>query len=119
MAMISSRMHGIIDYLVVIFLWISPSAFGLTGNAAIFTYVLGAVHLLLTIMTDFSLGMIRLIPFRIHGLIELIVSLALVMTAYYFGDIGDMLARNFYYGFAGAVFLTWLLTDYKKNRLRK
>ncbi len=110
---IHSKLHGIIDYLVVAFLWISPTLFMLSPKTAIFTYVLGGIHLLLTIFTNTSMGLVKLIPLRVHGWIELVVSIALVGVAFYLGNLEGDVSRNFYLGFAGAVFVVFLLTDYK------
>ncbi|MEO5582663.1 MAG: hypothetical protein ABIR66_08215, partial [Saprospiraceae bacterium] len=102
--------------LVVLFLVLSPSLFHLPDFTSTFTYGLAAVHFLLTISTDFRFGVIKLIPFRIHGIIELLVSLLLVGVAFYLGSRENLLARNFYLFFAGAVFLTWALTDYNSKK---
>lgn len=112
MKFIDSKIHGILDYLVVLFLAISPVVFDLPENTAIFTYCLGAIHLLLTIATRFELGIIKIIPFSIHGWIELAVSIALVACAFYFGSIEGANARTFYLLVAGAIFLVWLFTNY-------
>jgi len=114
MAFINSKLHGIIDYLVVIFLWASPSLFNLPPGTAMFTYILGGIHLLLTLFTDFEFGAFKVIPFHIHGWIELIVSVALGGLAFYFYTINDAVSHKFYVFFAIAVFLTWLLTGYKQ-----
>ena len=110
---INSRIHGAIDYGVVMFLLISPIYFGLADITSKFTYALGIIHLLLTISTKFVLGVFKIIPFKIHGLIELIVSLALIGVAYYLGNLEGDLSRYFYIAFAVAVFITWVMTDYK------
>jgi hypothetical protein len=110
---LNSRIHGAIDYGVVLFLLISPMFFGLPKITSYFTYALGIVHLLLTISTKFELGIFKIIPFKIHGMIEITVSIALVGVAYYLGNLEGELARYFYISFSIAVFLTWLMTDYK------
>ena len=74
--------------------------------------MLAIVHLLLTVLTNFKAGVFKLIPFKVHGYIELIVAVALIAIAFYFGNTEGNMARNFYIGFGIAVFLTWLLTDY-------
>ena len=74
---LNSRIHGIIDYGVVIFLWLSPTFFGLPQITALFTYILGGVHLALTILTDFEMGLLKIVPLKVHGWIELIVSIIL------------------------------------------
>lgn len=112
---ISSKIHGIIDYVVVLFLLASPSLFGLPEFTACCTYILAGIHLTLTVLTDFEVGLFKVIPLKVHGMIELIVSLALVGFAFYVGGREGDLARNFYLGFGVAVFLTWLISDYKAS----
>lgn len=116
MKILNAKTHGIIDYLVVIFLLAATSLFGLPATTALFTYILGGIHLALTVFTRTDLGLIKVIPFPVHGWIELVVSVALVAVAFYLGDMEGALAQNFYLAFAGAVFLVWLLTDYRKAR---
>ncbi len=110
---LNSKIHGTIDYLVVVFLWISPSLFGLPEATSIFTYVLGTIHLALTFLTDFELGVVKLVPLKIHGIIELAVSIVLIAVAIYFDSTDGTLARNFYLGFGAAVFVTWAFSDYQ------
>lgn len=84
---------------------------------SIFTYALGGVHLGLTVLTKFELGLIKVIPFKVHGCIELVVSIGLIGAAFFLGSKEGNLARNFYLGFAIAVFLTWLITDYRIDKV--
>ncbi len=112
---LNSKIHGAIDYGVVLFLLLSPTLFALPDTTSKFTYALAVIHFFLTITTKFELGLFKIIPFKIHGMIELIVSLALVGVAFYLGNLEGDLARNFYLAFALAVFLTWLLTDYNST----
>ena len=114
MKFLSPKVHGIIDYFVVIFLFCSPVLFGLARRTVTFTYVLASVHLLLTILTNYDLGLFKLIPFPLHGLIELIVSVALIILSY------TLLKNNangkmFYLAFGAGLLLIWLVTDYKNG----
>lgn len=109
---INSKVHGILDYLVVLFLWLSPTLFALTSTATVFCYGLGVVHLALTLCTHYELGVVKFIPLKIHGAIELMVSVILLPLAFYLGSIEGELARNYFIGFAIAVFIVWVLSDY-------
>src|ERR1700744_3948037 len=114
MRFISPKVHGFIDYLVVIFLFCSPAYFEFTGLLAIFTYALGAVHLLLTIFTNYPLGLFKIIPFPVHGAIELLVGVALIALAYtVFADTPGNEGKLYYVIFGTVVLLTWLVTNYK------
>lgn len=112
MKVLNSKIHGVVDYVFVLFLWVSPSLFGLQEKATLFTYLLGAIHLIVTLSTNFDLGLLKILPFKIHGWIELIVSFALVGVAFYLGAVENESSRNFYFVVAILVFLTWLLSDY-------
>lgn len=116
MKIITPFVHGVIDYGVVLFLLLSPSLFNITGLPGILIYALSAIHLFLSITTGFKLSIFKLIPFKIHGIIELLVSIVLVVMPWIFGFAEVTAARNFYIIFGVVVFLTWLLTDYKEHK---
>lgn len=112
MKFITPRIHAFIDLLVVVFLFASPTLFGFTGTLAMFTYVLGIVHLLLTVLTDYSMGVVKVIPLAVHGVIEFVVGVVLIALAYtFFND--DAAGKLYYVIFGTIVLLTWLVTDYK------
>jgi len=111
MKIIDSKIHGILDYVVVVFLLLSPTIFPLSGFVSTFTYVLGFVHLTLTLITNFPMGVLRVLPFKIHGLIEMVVSFALVAFCFVFNLEGADF--YFYIAFGAAVFITWTLTKYE------
>jgi len=112
MKFISPKNHGIIDLLFVVFLFTAPAYFGFTGILATFTYSLAGVHLLLTLLTNYAVGPIKLIPLPIHGTIEFVVGIALIVVAYtLFNNNAD--GKLFYVIFGTVILLTWLVTDYK------
>ncbi len=63
MTRLSSKTHAVIDYLMVVFLWCAPVLFFLPATTAIVSYILGAVHLIIALSTNFELGVFTLIPF--------------------------------------------------------
>lgn len=115
MRILSATTHGIIDYIFVILLALSPSLFHMDGDLATFTYGLACIHLLLTILTDFKPGLVKLIPFRVHGLIEVVVALALAGVAFYFYKQGSTLGFYYYMALTVTILLVFGLTDFKGN----
>ena len=113
MKIISSRLHGILDYTVVIFLLASPILFKMEGNLCNFTYSLAAIHFLLTILTRFELGIFKIIPFPLHGLIEFLVAIALVLVSFWFNKNGNSLGYYYYLYFAISIMLVFVITDFK------
>ncbi len=113
MKILSPTVHGFLDYLVVVAFAVAPTVVGLAGLPAAISYALAAVHLLLTLVTAFPLGAIKLVPLWLHGAIELIVSVALVALPWILKFAADTTARNFYLGAGALIFVTWAVTDYK------
>jgi hypothetical protein len=112
MKFIPEKIHGIIDYFVVFFLIAAPVFFGFDSFTAIFTYALAIVHLILTLLTDFDSGVFKVVSFPLHGIIELIVGIALIILAFTLFS-GSHIGKLFYIGVGAAVLITWLFTDYK------
>ena len=109
---LNSKWHGIIDYAVVLFLLLAPLSLSLPSLTTFFTLTLALIHLGLTATTNFEMGVVKIIPLKTHGWIELVVSVSLIGLAFYLGSVEGSLARNFYLIFGAAVFVTWLVTDY-------
>ncbi len=102
---LNSKIHGIIDYLIIIFLFLSPSTFSFPYTTSVFTYGLGVIHLGMTICTNYEYSLTRFIPMKVHGKIELFVALVLVCVAFYLGSIEGEFSKEFYLGLAIALFL--------------
>jgi hypothetical protein len=85
MKILSPRIHGYLDYLVVVWFLAAPTLFGLTGVAANISYALAIIHLALTVLTAFPLGVVKVIPLQFHGAIEFIVSFALIALPWVLG----------------------------------
>lgn len=113
MKKLSPGIHGALDYVTVLCLLFSPSLFDMQGTGSIFTYVLAIVHLILTLLTDFPAGVFKIISLKIHGLIEIIVSIALIGVAVWFRSSGDNISFYYYLIFAGILFFVWSISDYK------
>src|SRR5258708_17309512 len=72
MKVISDPSHGILDYLTVAIFALAPSLLGFGGVAALISYGLAGIHLAMTLLTDMPLGPVKLIPMKLHALVEMI-----------------------------------------------
>ncbi len=111
MKIINPKLHGLLDYVLVLLLWFSPVFFNFNDFAETFTYTLGGAYLLLTLLTDFKMGALKLIPLNLHGLIEFGISILLVILAYTLFK-NDEAVKLFYVAMGLTVFLIALLSDY-------
>jgi hypothetical protein len=104
--------HGVLDYATVAAFLNAPMVFGFHGTPAATVYWLAGIHLLMTGCTDFPLGFFKWIPFRIHGVIELLAGLFLIVAPWIFGFSQDHAARNFFLAIGIVVLGVVALTDY-------
>ena len=119
MKIISPRLHGVLDYVTILFLGLSPFLFHMNHAARIFTFARGIVHLCLTLLTDFDMGIFKFIPLKIHGTIEVTVSVVLVFIAFLFRSWEDQTSFYYYLVFSLVLFLVWLTSSYtNRNEIK-
>jgi len=111
MKILNSTVHGLLDYVVVLAFALAPTVFGLEGAPATISYLLAVVHLLLTVLTAFQFGLIKIVSAIVHGWIELVVAICLIALPFIAGFAGA--ARNFYLAAGAIIFVVWLITNYE------
>ena len=110
---ISARVHGVLDYAVAAVFLNAPTVFGFQHTTASrIAYWLTGIHLLLTACTDFPLGPFRWIPFKIHGAIELVAGLFVLVAPWIIGFSDLAPARNFFVAMGILILIVVALTDY-------
>ena len=106
-------MNGDLDYRTVRVFLLAPSMVGLARFPSILAYVLAGVHLLLTLVTAFPLGIVKLIPLSLHGWVERVVGPVLVLVSFVPAFTIEAPARIFYIVMGIVIILVGLLTDYR------
>ena len=71
MKIISSEAHAALDYLTVVIFVLAPTVIGLSGPAAIISYVLAVVHLSMTLVTDMPFSLVKIVPIKLHAVVEI------------------------------------------------
>jgi hypothetical protein len=82
--------------------------------AGTIAYLLAAIHLAMTLITDFPLGVIKKLPFSIHGWVERVVGPVLVVLPFVFGF--DGADKVFYLVIGIVIILVGLMTDYHQTQ---
>ncbi|MCB1949840.1 MAG: hypothetical protein H6940_13490 [Burkholderiales bacterium] len=113
MKVISPRLHGYLDFLTVFIFLIAPTLLGLSQLPAILAYTLAVVHLIVTLGSDFPFGMVKIIPFVIHGWIERIVGPLLIAMPFMLNFSNEEPAKNFYILMGIIVIIVGVLTNYQ------
>jgi len=118
MKVISPVAHGVIDYLSVFLLALSTVMFDMNNELRNYVFMFSGAYLLLSLITNYKPGIIRLVPFPAHGILELISAALLIYLA--FTDFQEY-ALGKYYFLALAIFvvLVFLLTDWNGSKTTK
>ncbi len=112
-ALLSPKVHGYGDYLIVALLALAPTLFNFSGTPAVICYVLAVAQLGMSLMTAYPLGVAKIIPFPVHGSVEVVVSAFLLIAPFLLGFSRIVSARNFFLVSGVGLFLVWLTTNYK------
>ncbi len=78
MTLLTKAQHNYIDIIIVGVFALAPVGLGMEGGAAVLSYSLAVVHLVMTMLTaGLPLSPGRLIPLALHGLVEAGLGIAL------------------------------------------
>jgi len=106
--------HGIIDYAMVLYLAAGPTVVGFRGKQAMICWALAVVHLLLTAVTRFPPGIVKVVRFPLHGAVEFLVGLLMIILPWLGNFSKGLLSRNFFVATGALILLIWFLTDYRR-----
>ena len=87
MRFISSKVHGAMDYIVGVLLIAAPWLFGFYrgGAESMVPILLGAGVLLYSLLTRYELGLLKVIPFSTHLVLDILGGLFLLVSPWLFG----------------------------------
>lgn len=105
MKFVTKNIHAYLDYPVAVALMALPFILGLGSSnpmALQLSVATGIAAFILTLLTDHKLGVYRIIPYRIHLLVDGIVGLVFVLAPFLFGFKG---IDAYYYWINGAAVL--------------
>ncbi|MBW1294856.1 hypothetical protein [Aquimarina litoralis] len=106
MKFVTKRIHAFLDYPVAIALMALPFLLNLGQSnplALWLSVATGVAALLLTILTDHHLGVVRVIPYKGHLLVDFLVAIVFVIAPFIFSFEG---IDAYYYWINGAAVLT-------------
>ena len=112
MRILNPRIHGVLDFATVAAFALGPALFGLGGSPAAISYGLALVHLLMTLLTRFPMGYWKQVPFVVHGIVELVVGIFLLILPTIAGYSPGSPARRFYMIMGAFIVVVWALTAY-------
>ncbi len=106
MRFVTKRIHAFLDYPVAVSLVALPLILGLGESSAVAKWLsigTGIAALVLTLLTDHHLGVIRVLSYKFHLLVDLAVGVIFVLAPFICGFSG---LDAFYYWANGGAVLT-------------
>jgi len=107
-------LHAIADYAVALSLIVVALVVGGPGKAVAAGVVIGAVVLVVSMLTRYPLGVIKVLPFKVHSAGDYLAVILLVTSPFALGFTHRARGLSIFYVGAGvAVLLVSLLTNYQ------
>ncbi len=113
MKLIPASVHRSLDMVAVIGLIAAPILLGMSGPPAIVSYVLAAIHLIVTLTTKFPDTGHKPLSLRNHGLIELVVGIVLIVLPWIVNWSG--VARGYYIVVGAILLVIWASSNYGRQ----
>lgn len=106
MKFITKRIHAFLDYPVAMALIALPFLLGLGGSnplALQLSIVTGIAAFILTLLTDHHLGVLKVIPYKFHLIVDFMVAIVFILAPFIFSFEG---IDAYYYWINGIAVLT-------------
>lgn len=115
MKLLPPRIHGIFDYVTAATFAGAPVLFTLGHSTVpiVACYVMAGTLFVVSLLTRYPLGVAKIIPFPVHGAIEVVSAVGLVALPWLTGFADQPGARTFFVAAGLMIFTLWLLTDYR------
>ncbi|HEY5088298.1 MAG TPA: hypothetical protein VII66_13140 [Gemmatimonadaceae bacterium] len=109
-----ASVHRSLDMVVVVVFLGAPILLGLSDTPALLSYMLASAHLIVTLATKFpDIAGHPQISLRVHGFIELVVGIVLIVLPWVAG--WDGAARAFYVAMGAILLIIWALSNYGRQ----
>ncbi len=114
--LVPAKIHGVADYASGLALILVALLVGGSDEAVATGVVLGAVLLVVSVLTDYPLGIVRVVPFKVHSAGDYLGAVALIAAPFVLGfNDTDGGLTAFYIAVGVALIAISLVTDYENT----
>src|SRR3712207_2320599 len=89
MKLISTKVHGVLDYLSAIVLFALPRLLGWSSGLTLLLTLMAVVTVVYSLATRYELGVFQVLPMRGHLLLDALSGVLLVGASFLFDSQGD------------------------------
>lgn len=112
MKVLSPFVHAILDYALGAVFLLAPSMLDMGSTAAGVSHTIGIALIIASLLTRYPLGLLKLIPFPVHGVLESLMAVGWIAAPWLFGFAGETAARNFFVAAGIGLLAVAAITDY-------
>lgn len=116
---IGPALHGANDYGLVVAQLLAPTLLGFTGRTRALCYGSAALTATINGLTKAPLGLVKLIPFKVHGQLEIPILPTLILLPWAVGALKPPRSRSYFLAFFVVALTNFLLTDYNAYELEE
>ena len=109
---ITPKSHTVVDVLFCLAMIAAPMALRFGGTPATLCYVIGGGYFVFAMLTNTPIAPVRLIPFRVHGGVEIVAGLGLLAAPWIFGFSDVDVAKWLFVGAGIVTFIVFSLTQW-------
>lgn len=103
MRFLPTRVHGVIDYAWGLALIATAFALGMEGAARWTAIVFGAGAILYSLVTDYEVGALRIVPMPVHLVLDGVAGSVLAVSPWLFGFAREVWAPHLAFGLFSVV----------------
>src|SRR4051812_14845414 len=94
--MINPFVHGVLDYGLAALFLLLPGLLEFGATASAVSHVIGGLYIVGSLITRYPLGLVQLVPFRTHGVLESVMAGSWIYMPWFFAFSEEAHARNFF-----------------------
>ena len=115
MKLLNPAVHGLLDYALALAFLLLPPVLVFSPEAAAVSRIIGVAYLGVSLLTKYPLGLLKLIPFPVHGVIESMMAAAWIVLPWVLGFQDDSAGRIFFMLAGIGLLLVAAVTDYQAS----
>ena len=113
MKVLSPTVHGVLDYGLALLFLLLPGVLDFPPPAAAASYAIGAVYIVASLVTRYPLGVFKLLPFPVHGVIESLMAITWIALPWLMGFAEHTASRNWFVIAGVALLGVVAMTNYR------
>jgi len=117
MKILSPTVHGMLDYGLALMFLVLPGLLDFPPPAAAASYAIGVVYVIASLITRYPLGLLKLLPFPVHGVIESLMAVSWIVLPWLLGFAEHSASRNFFIAAGVGLLGVVALTNYRAAEL--